>query len=150
MMASFLHSYGYSPPVITELLSSKKNQELPGLKLSPRQLLQTLGTEWGRGCVHPQVWLTAWEKTADRYLSLGQNVVCDDMRFFNEADLIQRKGGELWRVDRTMSVTNHFHASEGGLDDSIQDDEWDCILKNNDTEEDFKNLLLSFFQPIPV
>lgn len=147
MVAGFLNSHGYAPQEIEELLTVKKNTILPDLKITTRQLLQTLGNEWGRECISNQVWLQAWERSADRYLALGINVVCDDVRYKNESKLIQHKGGELWRVDRNEAEVNHPHSSEGQLDDYT---EWDCVLKNNSTETDLERLVFELLNPLPV
>ncbi len=146
MVAGFLNSYGYIPTEIEELLTERKNEILPKLKISTRQLLQTLGNEWGRECISNEVWLRTWELTADRYLQLGINVVCDDVRYENELALIQEKGGEIWRVDRNEAVVNHPHSSEGQLDDFT---DWDCVLKNNSTETDLTRSVFELLNPLP-
>lgn len=147
MVAGFLNSHGYNSEEIEELLTVRKNEVLPELKISPRQLMQTLGNEWGRECISNKVWLQAWEKTADRYLALGINVVCDDVRYENEANLIQKKGGELWRLDRIQTGVVYPHSSEGRLDDFI---DWDCVLKNNETEFELQKTIFGLLNPLPV
>lgn len=78
---------------------------------SPRHLMQTLGTEWGRDCIHPDLWVMLgeqeWLKTKDRGLSPG--LVISDVRFHNEADMILRNGGTLLHVirDEAESINNH-------------------------------------------
>ncbi len=116
MLRTFLIQFGYGPEDIDYLLSDGKNQKLRTLGVTPRQLLQTLGTEWGRTCIHPEVWLMCWSSTAQRYLSTGISVVCDDIRFSNEADLIRSLGGELWTIHRPEIERATTHASEGALD----------------------------------
>ena len=46
---------------------------------TPRHALVTLGTEWGRDLIHPDLWVNAWHRT----LPAG-NVVTEDLRFRNE------------------------------------------------------------------
>lgn len=147
MVAGFLNSHGYIPEEIEELLTVRKNSILPDLKITTRQLLQTLGNEWGRECISSQVWLQAWERTADRYLALGINVVCDDVRYENEAKLIQNKGGDLWRVHRKQAEVLHPHSSEGRLDDF---NDWDCLLLNDDTELELQRIIFGLLSPLPV
>lgn len=117
MMRTFLMSYGYGVEEISYLLSDGKHEQIPGIRTTPRHLLQTLGTEWGRSCIHPEVWLMCWEQSAKRYLDNGFSVVVDDMRFLNEAELVRSLGGELWHVHRPEAVRSTTHASEGALDD---------------------------------
>ena len=121
MMRTFLMSYGYGVEEISYLLSEGKHQQIPGIRTTPRRLLQTLGTEWGRSCVHPEVWLMCWKYEANRYLNNGFSVVVDDVRFPNEAELIHSLGGVLWHVHRPEAVRTGSHASEGSLDDFLFD-----------------------------
>jgi hypothetical protein len=116
MIRTFLIQFGYGPEDIDYLLTDGKHEQIRSLGVTPRQLLQTLGTEWGRTCIHPDVWLKCWRSTADRYLSTGVSIVCDDIRFPNEADLIRSLGGQLWRVHRPEAERATTHASEGSLD----------------------------------
>lgn len=117
MLRTFLIQLGYGPAEIDHYLDAGKNDGIPGIRTTPRQLLQTLGTEWGRTCVHPEVWLMCWERTAQQKLDTGIPVVVDDIRFPNEAALVRRLGGQLWRIERPGTDRSTEHASEGSLDD---------------------------------
>lgn len=116
MLRTFLIHLGYGPEQIDHYLDAGKEELIPNIRITPRQLLQTLGTEWGRTCVHSDVWLQTWQVTATRYLDSGVPVVCDDIRFPNEAELIRSLGGELWHVHRPESERATSHSSEGSLD----------------------------------
>lgn len=77
---------------------------------SGRELMQTLGTEWGRA-QHPDFWLLQWRADVARY----DHVVVDDMRFQNEFDFIRGLGGVVAAVNRnvrTALVGIDGHASE--------------------------------------
>lgn len=83
---------------------------------SPRYAMQTLGTEWGRGLIHDELWSSAWKARARQLLLDGSPVVCDDCRFENEVRAIQDLGGELWSIRRQgikMPVVGHV--SESGI-----------------------------------
>jgi hypothetical protein len=116
MIRTFLLQFGYGPDDIDYLLTDGKHEVIRSLGVTPRHLFQTLGTEYGRTCIHPDVWLKCWHSNANRYLSTGVSVVCDDVRFPNEADLIRSLGGHLWRVHRPEAERDTTHASEGSLD----------------------------------
>jgi|688.fasta_scaffold50222_7 hypothetical protein len=75
---------------------------------TPRYLMQTLGTEWGRRMVGPDVWSRVWTRDA---AAMGGNIVADDVRFSNEADAIRALGGVVWRVHRPGLMIDQ-HASE--------------------------------------
>lgn len=83
-----------------------------GTPLTPRYALQTLGTEWGRGC-DPDIWVKAGLRRAAS--AAGDVVVFDDVRFLNEAKAIRKAGGELWRIRRGDQQRPHAHSSEVGI-----------------------------------
>jgi hypothetical protein len=76
---------------------------------TPRHIMQTLGTDWGRRLIHSDVWVSAWRKK----LPGTGLVVVDDVRFPNEAAAIKSEGGFLWRIDRPgIEAMAHDHPSE--------------------------------------
>lgn len=67
-----------------------------GKSITPRNMLQLMGTEIGRDIIHSNIWIYAMEKRMELY----SNVVIADVRFENEIDFIRRKGGFIVRVKR--------------------------------------------------
>lgn len=68
-----------------------KERKLKTLGVSPRYLMQTLGTEWGRA-IDPQIWLKAWLREARAETWAGaKGIVVDDVRFLNEAEFLRRE-----------------------------------------------------------
>lgn len=118
MAQIFLTELGLSESEIEQFMHRDKELLIPhhNLNVSVRHICQTLGTEWGRSCIHPTVWLMCWKRKAQELLDQGMSIVVDDMRFPNEAQIIRQLGGELWRVERPASQRTTFHASEGSLD----------------------------------
>ena len=98
-----------------------KEQVIPWLGKSPRQLLQSLGTEWGRDMVDPEIWIRIAMDWAGQHTSNGWNVVITDVRFQNEAKAVLNAGGEVWRVQRPtgprLDGDAASHSSEAGIDD---------------------------------
>lgn len=89
-----------------------KEQVIERFGVSPRYLLQTLGTEWGRNTVRPDLWIAVAEQRMKHYRAISTNVVITDVRFENEADYIRRQGGEIWHVKRARSgVVVNLHES---------------------------------------
>ena len=109
----------------------KKEQRIAELGVSPRQMMQTLGTEWGRSCIHPELWVMVAAGAVKQQRKLGRDVVIDDVRFPNEAEMIRRLGGELWLVDRPGVVYEGDHASEGALADVVPD----AVINNSGSLE---------------
>jgi hypothetical protein len=94
---------------------SLKEVVIPWLGKSPRQLMQTLGTEWGRGLINPDIWLLLAQRSVDDYQEQGRSVVITDVRFENEADLIRAMGGQVWHIHRPNVQQVAAHASESGI-----------------------------------
>ena len=78
-----------------------------------RELLQRLGTEGGRQILWDSIWIDA----AFAGLPDDAKIVITDCRFPNEAQAIEERGGEVWRVQRPGVGPANLHASETSLDD---------------------------------
>jgi hypothetical protein len=70
--------------------------EKTGKHITPRYMLQLMGTEAGRDVFHKDLWILSLEKKLGMY----KDVVIADVRFPNEIDFIQRMGGFVVRVKR--------------------------------------------------
>lgn len=80
---------------------------------TPRFIMQTLGTEWGRDIIHPNLWLEIWKRKVNHLLSENLKIVCDDVRFINEGELIQKLGGKLIYINRKGTLfSNHISENE--------------------------------------
>ncbi len=90
----------------------------PRWGLSPRTVLQQLGTEGVRALFGPDIWAASLVMRIPPDVSI---VFITDVRFPNEADMIRAASGLLVRVVRPYSDTfpapvNPEHASETALD----------------------------------
>ncbi|APF86943.1 deoxynucleotide monophosphate kinase [Ralstonia solanacearum] len=95
----------------------RKEEILPEIGKSPRQLMQLLGTEWGRHLVHPDIWVRLAEDTIlAEHVALGRNVVVSDVREENEAAMIRRHGGTIVHLHRKASRHVAAHSSERGIE----------------------------------
>lgn len=70
--------------------------EKTGKHITPRNMLQLIGTEAGRDVIHPDLWVLSVERKIGMY----KNVVIPDVRFPNEMKFIQDMGGFVVRVRR--------------------------------------------------
>lgn len=82
---------------------------------SPRQMMQTLGTEWGRSLVHPELWLLIARTNIEQSLASGRRVVISDVRFDNEANMLRDMGGQIWHITRNQPSRASAHISESGV-----------------------------------
>lgn len=105
---------------------------LPEFGKSPRQMMQTLGTEWARNSVHQDFWLIIAGKEVDKIHKQAYNAAITDVRFENEAAWVRKNGGIIWHIRRGGAGTEHVHASEAGIAFVEGDEEID----NNGTLED--------------
>lgn len=127
-LAVFL-SHITGTPWFVEDINRRKAEEIPQLGKTVRELLQTLGTDWGRVLVHPDVWVACGESTVIRHSKSASLMVFDDLRFRNEAEMIRRRGGVTVKIIRPgwIPPDSHQgikgHASEGGLEDWDFDEE---------------------------
>ena len=90
----------------------RKEEQLPEYGRSPREMLQTLGTEWGRHLVHRDVWV---KLAADALATSGPGMVIADCRFNNEAHWVRQAGGLVVHVTRAAAPAVRAHASEMGV-----------------------------------
>jgi len=127
-----------------------------------RFLLQLLGTDWGRNKISKSLWGDLWQRKVNESLysyecpevgkvAVNPNniVVCDDVRFDNEAKRIKDMGGiiiklqttkNLERIDTNTGVQNH--ASEAGIDDKYVD----YTIVNDGTLDEFKQKLHDLYK----
>jgi hypothetical protein len=85
---------------------------------TPRYLMQTLGTEWGRELVADRLWVNVAMAAARAHRDNGYPVVIDDMRFPNEWTALVGAGGSPVKVVRPGHTSaSAGHTSEGQLSD---------------------------------
>jgi len=98
------------------------------LHLVPRDLLRTLGTEWGRDRISPDIWVRL---TMRRIKRLAEEThartfaVCGT-RFPNEAAAIRQAEGEVWWIDRPGTERGQ-HSS----DVALASNDCDRVIVNN-------------------
>lgn len=102
--------------------TERKEAPLDLIGKSPRQLAQTLGTEWGRQLVHPQLWVLLAAREWQICQKSHTPMVVTDCRFDNEAEWIRSEGGIVVEIiRRNGETTQSAHASENGIDPSLID-----------------------------
>lgn len=112
----------------------KKEEIMDYWGMSPRTMLQKLGTEAAKGTFGEDVWLKRW------YLSFSalketDHVVVPDVRFEMEAYFFRRIGAVIVHLDRPgagLSGESGKHASEQGIEQAAGD----VSVTNNGTLDD--------------
>lgn len=122
---------------------SRKERTIGSLGVTPRHMMQTLGTEWGRQCMGPRFWvrLLALHLGLDVASSapVHDRIVITDVRFPNEAAWIKEQpGGTVLRLVRDGLQAVRQHASESQAD-TIEPDT--TIVNNGPTVDGLHTLL---------
>ncbi len=110
-----------------------------------RRLLQILGTQVVRQCIDDQYWVKAAEGRIKSLVNMADPPIAifiPDIRFPNEAEMVKRLGGELWRIRFPASepapgkeTLADLHESETALDHY---EGWDAVLIANNMSELFE------------
>jgi hypothetical protein len=129
---SFEHAYFAKPlkNMLTALgfpesqyqTTEEKEAVIPDLGRSYRYLAQTIGTEWGRNLIHPDIWLLMMARKWNRLVALNDEfarMVITDVRFENEAAWVREAGGIVVHItselDRSGMKSTAGHVSEKGV-----------------------------------
>ena len=109
------------------------------INLTPRLLLQLLGTKCGRNIIHPNIWVNS---LMSEYFCVQSdlapngidcpNWIITDMRFLNEMEAVKKRGGITIRINRNLEESKDQHESETELDNV----EFDYVIDNNGTIEE--------------
>lgn len=94
------------------------NKEIivPGLGVSTRHLMCTLGLEWGRNLIDSELWVKLLSMRLSRLkLVSGTLCVITDVRFKDEADFVRRRGGKIVNIIRPSLNKSYNHPSEAGI-----------------------------------
>jgi hypothetical protein len=98
-----------------QLWGDKKDELEPFWGMTPRILMQRLGTECLRNGFSEDVWIKSlFKPIADQP---HEHYVITDVRFENEARTVLEWGGKVYRIIRPGNDTRIGHASETALDD---------------------------------
>lgn len=82
---------------------------------TPRQMMQSLGTDWGRYLVSHDIWLVRMRQRIAE--SNADVILVTDVRFDNEADLVRSLGGYIAEIIKPVGLDDDVdnHESEKGI-----------------------------------
>ncbi|WP_243368844.1 hypothetical protein [Microvirga solisilvae] len=113
MMEGLLQEIGYDAETIARYVDGDlKRAVIPELGVTSTFAQQTLGTEWGRNCIRPDLWLSLWLRKIEAALLSGARIVQESVRFKEEAEAIRARGGVLIEIRRPGVGPQSDHASE--------------------------------------
>jgi dephospho-CoA kinase len=129
------------------------------INLTPRLILQLLGTECGRNIIHPQIWVNSlfskykavgtdengfitqkyddgrkvsWQPDLIFEASMFPKWIITDCRFKNELEAVKQRGGITIRVNTNRCGVVSNHPSETDLDNAT----FDYLIDNSGSIED--------------
>lgn len=120
-----------------------KEAIIPWLGVSYRHAAQTLGTEWGRHLINPDIWVIMSLNNLDE----KQHYIFSDVRFENEATAIRKSGGRVVHIyGRAHKMTGRTkkHASETGIVERAGD----CGINNGGTLADLELAVLDMYEAV--
>jgi len=144
------YQYSFADPIRQMLLplgvdmgveywQQRKEEVIPALGVSPRRLMQTLGTEWGRQLINQNLWLILAQQ---ELLRLGPGMVVADVRFDNEAEWVRRMGGRIIHLERPQTMSVEAHASEMGVTKLNED----IVIHNTGSLSELQQKVVELFQ----
>jgi hypothetical protein len=103
-------------PDVLRQLAAEENMTIDELFATKPPVMRALMMNYGTEVVrkqNPDHWVLQWKLTMiDLVLDGKRNIVCDDVRFLNEARAIKSANGVIIRLVRTDITTGGDHKSE--------------------------------------
>lgn len=121
-------------------LGYEKAKEFPEV----RALLQRMGTEVGRKLWNEDFWVDLCFDDAIKHLERGKPTVVTGIRYPNELKVIQNLGGTSVWVSRPGYSAVNAHSS----DNSLVEEDFDFIFKNDGTLEDLDDKVPEFLRTL--
>lgn len=120
----------------------------PEWGMTPRQMLQLIGTDALRKVVHDDFWVIPMKRKLKEHIRNERHVVISDVRFLNEISMIRSMGGKIVKIEREYPdkiAGFEKHSSEFQLETY---DAWDYTLANNGSlEELYRNVDVMIDRP---
>ena len=104
--------------------------------LTPRRMLQKIGTDAIRNHLHTNTWVNVFLRKYEEAKSKNHWMIVPDVRFLNEYDAIKKEMGLLIRVEKEGLDSKDNHPSEVSLDEQ----EFDHHILWNSPEDLFNQV----------
>ena len=96
--------------------------------ITPRRMLQHIGTDLFRHEFHQDIWTACIERRISELMKQQKHIVVTDCRFPNEVECIHKYNGKVYKISRRSSAAidlQNAHISEQTVEDCKVDDEID-------------------------
>ena len=106
-----------------------KEKEIPFWGMSPRQMMQKLGTDACRKGLGDKIWIHVMEMEITKHNV--DVIIIPDIRFDNEAKFVKENDGFVFELHREglIEIEDNKHKSEQGIDNELVD--WTIMNMNN-------------------
>nr|WP_250808757.1 hypothetical protein [Neorhizobium tomejilense] len=140
MARGLLRSMGFDDGVVERMIEGDlKEAVIPGFRtVTPRQIMQTLGTDWGREAIDQDLWTKVAASKIEKLRGQGVNVVVDDLRFPNEFDLVEELGGFTVKIVRP----NPSRETGGAYEGKLKNHQFDATVHNDTTLQALRDCAL--------
>lgn len=122
--------------------AEKEDPNLGICGVSVRRLMQTIGVEWGRKLIHPEIWLEIMRRRIQE--SGAATVIIDDLRFDEEANMVSDLGGVVCQLVRDGVTYTGEHATEHPIAGELID-----FVLANDTLQQLSDMV-EFWEPVAM
>lgn len=113
MGRAFLASAGMDQIEIERCIEGDRKEEpldvLSGASM--RRFMQLIGYEFGRGMISDSIWADIFRLRVNMFL----RIVCTDVRFPNEVEVIRSLGGRVFLVKDPRKLTTDTHVTESSV-----------------------------------
>lgn len=141
MMRALLRYNGVSHSEIERMIEGDL-KEIPSSVLggkTPRYAMQTLGLEWGRGMMCPNIWINMLEARISYLDPQGfLKWTVADCRMPNEVEWLRAKGWKVFKIVRLGLDESDKHGTEAYIDGLLADEQ---ITNDADSAEEFKGIV---------
>lgn len=116
MVREFLKQLGYTHAGISQFEANKEDL-IPEINQPIRHLWQSLGTDWGRNLIDPNIWIFAADLRMRQWQEAvrPEHFIFEDIRFENEARYIRHQNGLIIHIERIGLESTDQHESENGI-----------------------------------
>ncbi len=120
-----------------QIEGDQKDEPIDWLGITPRRIMQTLGTEWAQS-LRRDIWVRTTARRIDTLRLRGieesghwPGVALPDCRFDHEADWVRSQGGVIYHIHRDVDAVES-HISEAG----VQIEPGDVVIDNTGTVDE--------------
>lgn len=111
--------------------------------MSPRQILQWLGTDILRNNISDEIFITNMKNKLKN--NSHKYIIITDVRFDNEAEMIKNLGGIIININRNnIDESKDNHITESGINSKYID----INIDNNGTIDELHNKVLNIFDDL--